>query len=132
MNSRLIVLASSVSSIPQSTRNVVKFQAPYLAVKSVPDEIRNAFYSATDDIIKIIGQIVVSIESEDWISESAELFITEGGQRDMITHSLIPSSGIEVRRSQVSQGVNDVVAGHQDQTQTEYLPVQRKHQTYFG
>ena len=50
----------------------------------------------------------------------------------MITHNLIPSSGIEVRRSQVSQGVNDFVAGHQDQTQTEYLPVQRKHQTYFG
>ena len=70
------------------------------------------FYSSTNDIIKTIGLIVVRIESEGWISEDAEWFITEGGQRNILGNNLLPSLGFEVRQKRVSGGVNDVARCH--------------------
>ena len=70
---------------------------------------------ATEDIIKIIGKIVVSNESEGWISEGAELFIADGGQRDILGNNLLPSLEIEQRQKRVSRLVSDSARGPQDQ-----------------
>ena len=59
-----IYCASPVSFISPNKLHELKIQDRYLAVKSVLNENRNVFSSATDDVIKIIGPIVVRIESE--------------------------------------------------------------------
>ena len=69
---------------------------------------------AAEDIIKTIGKIVVSIESEGWISEGAELFITDGGQRDILGNILMPSLKTEEHQKRVSRVVSDSARGPQD------------------
>ena len=84
---------------------------------------------ATEDIIKIIGKIVVRIESEGWISEGAELFITgeEVRKRDIIGKNLLPSLEIEERQMRISRVVSDSARGPQEQRQIEYSPIQRNY-----
>ena len=95
-------------------------------MKSVPNEIRNVFYSATEDVIKIIGRIDVRTDFRGWISEGAELFLTEGGQRDTIGIILFPSLGISASEACNTRGTG-VVEGRQDHAQAEFLTIQRKY-----
>ena len=60
---------------------------------------KKAFYSATEDTIKVIGRIFVEICSEGWLAESVEFFIAVGGQRDIIGRNALPQLGIEVRQN---------------------------------
>ena len=114
--------ASPVLLISQKKLFELEIQERYLAVKAVQIDFRNVFYSATNDIIKIIGQVVVRIESEGWFFEGVELFITDGSQRDILGNNLLPSLGIEIRQERVSRGVNDVGRGHKTRVKSRLAP----------
>ena len=73
------------------------------------DEIKNLFYSATDEVIRVIGRIIDDDESEGWMANPAEFYITEGGQRYIIGNNILPSLGIHVRQKRVEASVNKVV-----------------------
>ena len=93
-------------------------------MKSVANEIRIVFYSATEDVIKIIGRIDVRTDFRGWISEVAELFLTYGGQRDTIGKILCPSLGMSASEASNTRGTG-VVEGPQDHAQAEFSTIQR-------
>ena len=74
----------------------------------MPSEIRNVFYSATDDFITIAGRIFVDSESERYLAKTV-YYITEGGQRDIIGNLILPLSGVKLRQRLVSRFVNDAI-----------------------
>ena len=121
-----IYCASIVAFISQSKLHKPKIQDRHLSVKSVANEIRNVFYSATEDVIKIIGRIDVRTDFRGWISEGAELFLTYGGQRDTIGNILCPSLGMSASEASNTRGTG-VVEGPQDHSQAEFSTIERKY-----
>ena len=73
------------------------------------DEIKNIFYSLTDDVFRIIGKNLVDVESESLVANQAEFYINEEGQRDIIGNNILPALGIEVRQKILEATYNEVV-----------------------
>ena len=78
------VPASTVSFTSQSKLHELQIQDRFLKKHFVPSHLRNAFYSATDVTIIMNGCICAENCSDGCLAENLELFITEGGQRDII------------------------------------------------
>ena len=87
--------ARPVSFIAQTKLHELKIRNRFLGVRKLSNEIQNIFYSATDDVIRIIGRILVDVQSEGWVAKQAEFYITEEGQRDVIGNNILPALGIE-------------------------------------
>ena len=64
---------SPVSFILQAKLHELKIKDRFLGVRKVSDGIKNIFYSATDDVIRIIGRTLIDVESEGWMAKQAEL-----------------------------------------------------------
>ena len=101
------------------------------SAKSVPGEIKNIFYSATDDVFRTISRNFVDIELEGWVAKKAEVYITDGSQKDIIGNNILPALGIEVRQKKVAAHVHEVKTDSQpsdihwrlfaDSTQVQYI-----------
>ena len=100
--------ASRVSFVLQSKLHELKIHDKFLEMHSVRNQLRNAFYSATDDTIKMIGRISVDIRSKGWLAKKLKLLITEGGQRVIIGNNAFPQLCIEVRQKLLSGSFNEV------------------------
>ena len=73
--------ASPLSFISQTKLHDLETRDQFIGFKFMPEEIRNIFYSATDDVIRIMGGIFVDIESKGFVAKIAEFFfITEGSK----------------------------------------------------
>ena len=80
------------------------------------------FYSATDDVTKIIGRTFVDIESEGCIARGGEFFITEGGHCD-----ILPTMRNETRQRESTRRVYEVGSGTVDTSAIEFFRIQRKY-----
>ena len=100
--------AGPVSIISQSKLHKLKTYDRYLEVRSVPTYLMNAFCSATDNTIKITGRIFLNIHFEGCLAKNVELFITEGGQRDIIGNNALPQLSFEVLQKTLSVSINEI------------------------
>ena len=101
--------SSPVSFGSQTKLHELKIRDRFLGVRKVSDEIKNIFYSATEDVIRIIGKILVDVESEGWVVKQAEFYIIGGGQRVIIENNILPSLGIGVRQKRVEASISEVI-----------------------
>ena len=58
-------------------------------------------------MIKIIGRIFINVESEGWMAENADLFITEGVQRNVIGNKVLPQLKSEIRQKHIVRSVEE-------------------------
>ena len=119
-----------MSFYSQTKLHKLKVLGTIVAVWLVPDHLKKSFYSATDDTIKIIGRIYIDIRSEEWFSENADLFITEGGQRNINGNYNLPQLGIEVRQKQMVRSINEE-AQRSDSAEIQLSPIQLKFIQYI-
>ena len=90
--------ASPVSFGSQTKLHELKSRDKFLAVTKVSDEIKNIFYSVTEDVIPIIGKILVDVESEGWVVKQAEFYIIGGAKEISLRRISYHPWGLELGR----------------------------------
>ena len=83
------------------------------SAKLVPGEIKNIFYSATDEVYRTVSRNFVDIELEGWVAKKAEVYITEGSRKDIIGNNILPALGIEFWQMKVAAYVHEVATNSQ-------------------
>ena len=55
----------------------------------------------------------MDIELEGWVAKKAEVYITEGSQKDIIGNNILPALGIAARKMKVAAYVHEVTTDSQ-------------------
>ena len=60
------------------------------------------------DMINVVAKIIIKTQSNEWICEKTQFFITGGHERNIFGNNNLPKLGIEVKQKKFSQLIRSV------------------------